>query len=267
MIGLRASLMCALIGFMGHGQSPQPVTVDVAPGPSEKFPANWYPADNDVTYTGAPEKGAPYTATLITTSSFVNPASGLHQIFRTSTFQARDAAGRKRDEVERNMPDGHGGTVAIRAVSVNDPVSHCSFSWTEPWLGQEKPRATVQCLSRTLHFQVQNLFADTMATEARETSSVDGVDRTEPLGKRWFGEVQASGVRRTRIITEQSTGKVQKLATEVWFSPDLKEMVDFKPNFDPQTSAPFPEYELKDIHRIEPDPSLFYPPPGYLIAP
>ena len=31
------------------------------------LPAGWYPADNDVTYTSAARRGAPFTATLIIT--------------------------------------------------------------------------------------------------------------------------------------------------------------------------------------------------------
>ena len=37
-------------------------TTDIAPAPSARFLAAWYPPDNDVTSTTAPVKGAPYEA-------------------------------------------------------------------------------------------------------------------------------------------------------------------------------------------------------------
>ena len=37
-------------------------TTDVAPPPSARFPAAWYPSDNDVTHTMTPVKGGPYEA-------------------------------------------------------------------------------------------------------------------------------------------------------------------------------------------------------------
>jgi hypothetical protein len=87
-----------------QSQTNTPATIDVAPAPSASFPANWYPADNNVTYTSAPQANAPYTAMLATTARYVDAASGQVKVSGQSTFQARDRFGRKRDEAQMPWP-------------------------------------------------------------------------------------------------------------------------------------------------------------------
>src|ERR1700733_10644798 len=103
-------LVFCLVAFFGGRQAPAPVLKVGAPAPSSRFPANWYPADNDVTYTSAAQRGAPYTATLIITWRLREP-DGMTKMLTQSGFQARDGAGRKREEMERPRPDDHGGTI------------------------------------------------------------------------------------------------------------------------------------------------------------
>src|ERR1700729_1003635 len=67
-------------------------TTDVAPAPSARFPAAWYPPDNDVTSTMAPVKGAPYEARII----MAGQKPGLPS--EQEPLQARDGEGPQRTE-------------------------------------------------------------------------------------------------------------------------------------------------------------------------
>src|ERR1700722_6096116 len=78
-------LVFCLVAAYGRAQATAPVLTDVAP-PSSRFPDNWYPADSDVTYTSAAHRGAPYSATLVT------------------TWQLRDANGETKTLVHRGFP-------------------------------------------------------------------------------------------------------------------------------------------------------------------
>ena len=256
---------CAVI--YSQGQSKTTVITNIAPAPSARFPASWYPPDSDVTYTTAAQTNAPYTATFVTT---VHTAiSGQIKTFSTSTFQARDSSGRKRDETEMPRPDGHGGTVMAHEVTVSDPVSHCGFRWMEPWVAPGKPVAIVTCMPRTLHYNSQNIWADAIVDKPTETRFLDTVYLSEPLGKRMFADLEAVGIQKTVTRTDAQTGKVQKLVAQIWYSPDLKELIQMKQITDPNDVQPsaIPDYTLTNIHRVEPDPALFYPPASYTIQP
>src|ERR1035438_8445388 len=251
-----------------HGQTSAIASTDIAPAPSMRFPSNWYPVDSEVTYTAAPQPHAPYAATLVTSMRYLDPATGKVKITSRSTLQARDSAGRRRDETESPLPDGHGGVTMVHEVSVSDPVSHCSFRWMEPWVAPGKPTSVVTCMPRTLHYNSQDLYADMLVSETKEVYSGDRVDRLEPLGKRVLGDLVAVGIRHT--TTNSQSGQTLKSVTELWYSPELKELLEMKEIPDPTSAAApsqTPDFELTQIERKEPDPALFYPPAEYVIAP
>lgn len=263
-------LLCCLslcIVIPTYGQQKTPTITNIAPAPSDRFPASWYPPDSDVTYTTAPQTNAPYTATLVTTTHAA--ISGQIKTFSTSTFQARDSAGRKRDETEMPRPDGHGGTIMAHEVTIADPVSHCNFSWMEPWVAPGKPTATVTCMPRTLHYNNQNIWKDDIVDKPTQTHFLDTVYLSEPLGKRMFAGLEALGVQRTITRTDAQTAKVQKLVMQIWYSPDLKELIQMKQITDLHDTQPaaMPDFTLTNIHRTEPDAALFYPPAAYEIQP
>jgi hypothetical protein len=261
-------LLFCLAAASAHAQAKPPVSTDLAPPPSSRFPASWYPADNDITNTSAPQRGSPYSATLITTWQLRDP-NGNTRPLSNSTFQARDAAGRKRDEVEMPRPDGHGGVIKAHEVSIGDPVSHCSFRWMEPWVATGPPTATVTCMPRTVHFTPQNIYADELSNAPQDRNSFPGVtDRSEPLGTRRIEDLDATGVRHTRTRTEAQSGKTTVLITEIWYSSQLQELLEMRLTESPGTqpeNSPLPNYKLTEIHRGDPDEKLFYPPDGYKI--
>jgi hypothetical protein len=83
----------------------------------------------------------------------------------------------------------------------------------------------------------------------------------EPLGEKTIAGVKALGIRQTLTDAHISSGKPQ--VTEIWWSPEIKEMLEAKPIGDP---AGRPTIEMIDIQRNEPDPAQFYPPVGYKIV-
>ena len=231
-------------------------TTDVAPAPSGRFPSAWYPPDNDVTSTMAPVKGAPYEARTM----MGGPQPGM--LIEQEALHARDSAGRTRiDTPQTRLKDG--APVKVHAVEVDDPVSHCSFHWLEPWVDKSEPTATVSCMPRTLHYSGQPMWLSFASMQAAEEhpSSME-TDHNEPLGIRTFDGVRATGVRHTRIIQAVPTGKPQTIVTEIWVSSEMKEVVALYPKGPDNYSL-----ELRDIKLGEPDPGLFYPPANYTIKP
>lgn len=163
--------------------------VDVAP-PSARFPAAWYPPDNDVTSTMAPVKGAPYEARLVMNGGQVG-APHTHE-----PLYARDSAGRTRTETPPQSRLGQDGRpVDVREVEVSDAVSHCIFHWAEPWMDSSVPTATMFCMPRTLHYNTQPNWSSILASmqAAEEHPSSTETDRNEPLGVRTFDGIRAVG--------------------------------------------------------------------------
>jgi hypothetical protein len=181
------------------------VIIDTAPPPSARFPASWYPESTDVTYTITAPTNAHYTATLVTTTRFIDPATGQLKTLTQSTLQARDASGRQRSETEMPRPDAHGKTIMTHEVTVSDPVSHCNFRWMEPWVARGKPTAIVTCMPLTLHYTNQNIWADAIVTEPEEIHELDTVFRSEPLGKKpsTTSRQSASSARKLKPILNQ----------------------------------------------------------------
>jgi len=151
---------------------------------------------------------------------------------------------------------------------VNDPVSHCSFRWEEPWAVKDAPIAIVTCLPRTLHYSNGTGPMAAMISGPKDEHSSGSEYHSEPLGRRLIEGVEAEGARRTTMRID--AGKPLKLMLEVWYSRDLHEMLVMKQIPDPGDKSgerTLPDFELVGIHRGEPDARLFYPPDGYLIKP
>jgi hypothetical protein len=263
---LGASLLSGVPG--ARGQSGSAAVTNTAPPPSTRFPASWYPPAAENTYTAAPLVGKPYTAVLETSTSAINPATGERKTFLQRTLQARDAQGRRRDEVEQPRPDGKGGTVMAHEVSVTDPVAHCSFQWMEPWVAPGKPIATVSCMARTVHYTSQNVFRDAVVTERKEQRSRFDHTVREPLGRRSMNGLDVVGTRSTVERLGAQGELAGSIVTEIWYAPELDELMSMRQEPGADAGAPsvgLPSFTLTDVHRGSPDPKLFYPPAEYQI--
>jgi hypothetical protein len=264
---MRVPGCLALVMAMGVAAGAQQVAapvpstsvVDIAPVASERFPAEWYPPENDYTHTSAPTVGAPFTGESVMTMKMQgHPSYELHM--RTM----RDGAGRTRTEefsVGTVSGADQGGT---RQIEVNDVVRHCTFRWVEPVGDRTRQEAQVACLSRKLNWSDDGMEAK-MTRQTPEVSSVypGQKDQTEPLGEKMILGLRALGIRQTRTSTK-TDGTMSIFVSEVWWSPELKEMLVAQPIGD---TVGMPSIELRDIRRGEPDGALFYPPAGWKIVP
>jgi hypothetical protein len=88
---------------------------------------------------------------------------------------------------------------------------------------------------------------------------------TEDLGSQTMEGILVNGVRTTRIIPAGQIGndKPISIVTEIWASPDLKTIVSSKRN-DPRMGEQ--TFQLSNIVRVEPDPSLFTVPADFRIV-
>jgi hypothetical protein len=232
--------------------------------PSARFPAAWYPPDNNVTYTSAPVTGAPYTARLVQRSE-MNGGAALSggAALGDRPLQARDSAGRMRSETpEIRLKDGK--PIAVRSVRVDDPVSHCSFEWREPWVDTGAPTATVQCMTRTLHINDQPAMWSVIASTkvGQEHPLPYETDETEAIGERTFDGVRAVGFRIVKTLKGVGPQQTQVIESEMWSAPAMKEIVAIYVK-----GAMGYSIELQEIQLREPDSKLFYPPANYRIEP
>jgi hypothetical protein len=257
-----------------HAAARAAAPVDFAPAPSDRFPAAWYPPENDWTTVPAPVKRLPYSATLVETTVLPAPGSRKPMTSASRSRQYRDREGRTRTEqtsVWRGGPAHATGEVdgrvrlltapqdvPRREIEVIDPVAHCTFRWAEPWTGIGEPTATVRCLSRRVQYGA-SVFGWLEALTSAQRSSVrfDGVANWgyQPLGARDFHGIRALGVRQMKTLAGREV--------DFWWSPGLHELIAMGP------STPvfgFPFYELTEVKLEDPAPSLFYPPSNYRIV-
>jgi hypothetical protein len=86
----------------------------------------------------------------------------------------------------------------------------------------------------------------------------------DKLQDRLIGGVLAAGTRRTTTIAAGAIGNERpiKIVSEEWSSPELQILV-MTEHTDPRTGRS--TYQLSNINRNEPDPSLFQIPADYTI--
>ena len=88
---------------------------------------------------------------------------------------------------------------------------------------------------------------------------------TEDLGSETMQGVTVTGTRTTRTIPVGQIGNDAPISivTEVWMSPELKTVV-YSKRSDPRMGVQ--TFQLTNITRGEPDPSLFTVPAGFSIT-
>jgi hypothetical protein len=253
---------------------------------SEKFPSEWYAESAQDPYHPLP----PYNPLYATASAHIAPYSAVTFLFsepptsggtKTTyggrTLTMRDSAWRLRtdEEVQMGVVGKNGAAPSVKVVNqveVNDPIAHCSFRWVEPAHGDTENTATVQCQPRSTAVPPSQQRPATQIdpTEAKMTRQVaetlhefpGQTLQIEPLGQKIVAGLKAFGIRQTLIDTNRYSGAPQ--VTEIWWSPEIKEILLAKPIGEPAGRLGI---EMRDIKLQEPDPSLFYPPAGYNIVP
>jgi len=88
------------------------------------------------------------------------------------------------------------------------------------------------------------------------------IHKNEPLGEKQIEDLKVFGMRETNTSLDSRGNPVRTEGGEVWWSPELHEIVQARSIGEPQ----MPTVELKDVKREEPPAALFYPPAGFKIV-
>lgn len=250
--GLAAALASSLlIAVSVCGQSgPPPVP---PPGRGMAFGAIGFEGF-EAGFGGKTVTGAPFTATFSTQTS--QALSDGNQIQRTTTGTiARDSEGRTRRDLTLSSigPWTASGKAAPHVVIINDPVANVQY------ILDTNRKTAREVNPPPANWRGPNGTAQQNGTQNRpkDETSVD-------LGMQFMAGVNAQGTRTTRTIPAGEIGNSQPLAitTERWFSPDLQ-MVVMSKRTDPRTGTAL--YQLTNIVRQEPDPTLFQVPSDYTV--
>lgn len=223
--------------------------------------------------SGSPVQGAPYTST-ITVKSVRVLADG-NQIVQTSTgATARDSQGRTREEPpvpsdSRDMPHmvflRDSVTYTAYALNLTDKTAHKMPS-AESISGADGRQVAVRVMQAgdgPAGDVVLSAFPSTAARSDRTDTNSDAT--TEDLGSQTMEGLLVKGVRTTRTIPAGQVGNTEpiRIVTEVWTSPDLKTTV-YSKRSDPVMGDT--TFQLSNISRSEPDPSLFTVPSDFKIV-
>jgi len=230
----------------------------------------------------APVEGAPFSAT-INTKSIQTLADG-NRIVQTSTGSiARDSLGRVRQEL---LPPAIGlaSSKAPRIALIQDPVSRTAYSLDlTDKIAQEMPLPSsaesansqpdsdlgglaVHIGPGGLGLSAAPVFGEALtgprtAIGASQQHQVS----TDSLGSQTMDGLLVNGTRTTTTIPAGQIGNSQpiKIVNEVWMSPDLDTVI-YSRRTDPLSGEQ--TFELTNIARTEPDPSLFTVPEGFKIV-
>ncbi|HTS48585.1 MAG TPA: hypothetical protein VMH05_11610 [Bryobacteraceae bacterium] len=253
MFGPRSVILIALASA---GAFAQPGHRGMAPPPGG--PGDFAFVRGEFGFSRKVVTGAPYSAQA-STQFTQTLADGTH-IQRSSTASmARDSQGRTRTEQTMSSigPLSASGATPRTTVFIHDPVASMSYvldpsahTVRQMQISQRGP-------------QSQNGTASSRArpmAHARHGANAT----TEDLGTQVIQGLNATGTRVTRTIAAGSAGndRAIQVVTETWYSPDLQ-MVVMSKSSDPRFGESV--YQLTNITRAEPDPTLFTVPSGYTV--
>jgi hypothetical protein len=226
---------------------------------------------------GSQVQGAPYSAT-ITNESIQILADG-NQVVQTGTGStARDSQGRTRQDVP--LPTvGNLPADAPHLVFIQDPVTHTFYTLnlmdkTAQKMSLRVPPVSdsaVESGSTSFFVQTGNgasaggaVAVTTIEAKADFAVSEQSQVNMEDLGSQTMQGLVVNGVRTIRTIPAGQIGNSNpmKIVTEVWTSPDLKTVV-YSKRSDPRMGEDI--FQLTNIARTEPDPSLFAVPADFKI--
>jgi hypothetical protein len=227
--------------------------------------------------SGPPVEGAPYAATV--TSKFAQTLSDGTLLVQTSASStARDSAGRTRQDAPAPMVDDP-SVHPPQLVFLQDPVAHASYvlnltdktaqktAMPTTTRGTDSPVMESRMLSTNVAGAVpidDDSLGPMLVTSAAGMSRNEKV-HSENLGSQTMEGLLVNGTRTTCTIPAGEIGNIKpiEVISEVWTSPDLKTVIYSKLS-DPRTGEHI--FQLTDIVRAEPDPSLFVVPGDFRIV-
>jgi hypothetical protein len=228
----------------------------------------------------SPVQGAPFSAT-INNKSTQTLADG-NQIVQTSTGTiARDSQGRTRQEIPPPTA-GASAPESPRLVMIQDPVAHTAYALdltdktahsmplpSSATADDSRPDLQEQGFSVRIAIPDGSpgpmLGAARVLPNSAMAASKQNNVTTEDLGSQTMEGLLVNGVRTTRTIPTGQIGNSEpiKIVNEIWTSPDLKTVI-YSKRTDPLTGEQV--FQLTNIVRTEPDPSLFTVPADFRIV-
>jgi hypothetical protein len=190
------------------------------------------------------ETGKPFSAT-VTTQTVQTYPDGTHVSQTTTMVEYRDAEGRVRTETNRRG--------SAPSVIIIDPVAGATYR-LDP-----ETKTALKTLSPARSAGAAALEAAEVRL-ARSHSS----DQSEDLGTAVVNGVTAHGARTTTVVPVGAIGNDREFRSveERWFSSDLNLLVK-SVTTDPRFGTTV--YELTNVSRQTPEPSLFQVPPDYTV--
>jgi hypothetical protein len=246
MFGPRCVILTALASACVLAQPPGRM------GPPPGGPGDFAFVRGEFGFSRKVVTAAPYSAQA-STQFTQTLADGTHIQRSSSATLARDSQGRTRTEQVMSSigPLAASGTPRT-TVFINDPVAGMSYALD--------PNAhTVRERQIASHSPAGGGNGAMM--RPRPGANVT----TEDLGSQVIQGINATGKRVTRTIAVGTAGndKAIQIVTETWTSPDLQIVVMSKTS-DPRFGDTV--YQLTNITRAEPDPTLFTVPSGYTVV-
>jgi hypothetical protein len=248
----------------------------------------------------SPVTGAPYSAT-ITTEMVQTLSDGTHITQTTTGAVARDSEGRTRQDAPLPSIGNLSAENAPHLVFIQDPVAQVSYTLdltnkTAQKMPAMPPPAAPDASGASVvakgKYFIQRETAGAASTGGpisppmplalpdAPASAEPGVmlfqktiiddngsakATTEDLGSQSMQGVTVTGTRTTRTIPKGQIGNDAPISivTEVWTSPDLQTVV-YSKRSDPRMGEQ--TFQLTNIARSEPDPSLFNVPAGFTVT-
>lgn len=233
--------------------------------------------------SGAPVQGAPYSAT-ITNESVQMLADGNRIVQSNTGTVARDSQGRTRQDTSLPAIGNLSATNAPHLVFIQDPVAEASYTLNLTDKTAQKmpvppmpppPPGGPGPEGANMFFVQAGGVATAAGPLPPPLPSIiggkvlmtrdQGPANTEDLGSQTMEGVFVTGVRTTRTIPAGQVGneKPISIVTEVWTAPDLKTIV-YSKRSDPRMGEQ--TFQLTNITRSEPDPSLFTVPADFKLV-
>ena len=244
-------LACATAGW---AQAPDGEEPPLPPPPDGRFVLLH---DHPMLEGLKPVTGAPFTAQA-TTEITQTLADGNQIDNKETATVARDSQGRTRRDgtISRIGLLAAEGT-APEIVRIVDPVAGASYvldvnAKTAVQMGVHLRRGAMKEDGGPPHFLMK--FEDRESSKSQRTS--------ESLGNQVMAGVNVEGTRTTETIPAGAIGNQKPIVivSERWYSPDLQETI-YSKRADPRFGTTI--YQLTNISRQEPDPSLFQVPADY----
>jgi|SRR5271165_1187782 len=220
-------------------------------------------------------KGAPYSAAMVN-ESVQTLADGNRIVQNTTGAMARDSQGRTRQTMPLPAIGNLSAANAPQLVFIQDPVAQTSYQLnltdkTAHKMALPPGLPPLPEMTPPAHAVSTQVFSTAgagpvphaaMMIRAQDPEAGDA--HTEDLGTQTMQGVPVHGVRSTRTIAAGQIGndKPIEIVTEVWTSPDLQTIV-YSKRSDPRMGEQ--TFQLNNIVRAEPDPSLFTVPADFKV--